>query len=400
MIDRTESKGKTNFSLVIANLAISRAGTSAFSLMILWITLEFTHLPAVAGLADGMFTLPLFFSFVVGSFVDRSRNKKRIALIASIARALSIFLLIIAVTSHFFSAIVFFIFLCVILMGFTSDISNSVRAVWTKVFLKSETYQKGSAWMMGVGSIAEMLGFIASGVFIYIGVIRGIISLFIILLASLLPIIFISHVQNQVERQSVRSDLKSGLRFLKQSRILQESIFLMIIANLSFAMIGIAFTVLVEETLKLSSLFFSVVFIMISLGVVVGSLPGSRIKGRLGFIVIPLLMLTGFMFIIISFLRSIYLIYPPVLIIGICIGMINPPVESVLINRIPEGMIARAMGLINTMAISVTFFSGTIGGIIIQFTSIYDLFWIIGILVVLSAISIAFMKEFREARTT
>ncbi len=388
---------RKNFKLTVSNLAISRAGTSAFSLMILWITLQLTHVPAIAGLADGMFTLPLFFSFFVGSFVDRSRNKKMVAIIASVLRSVSIFLLFIAVSTHVLAVIVFFIFLCVVIMGFTSDISNSVRAIWVKVFLKDEEYQRGSAWMMGIGSLAEMAGFIASGIFIYIGFLRGISALFVVLATSSVPIIFIIQKPDQRERQSVKSDMKEGLKFLKETKIMQQMIFLMIIANLAVAMMGIAFTVLVEEIFKLNSVYFSIVFILVSLGIVLGSMPGSKVKGKLGVIIIPLLIVTGAMFVSIAFLHSIYLTYIPVVVIGFCVGMINPPAESVMIKRIPEEMMARSMGIVNTMAISVTFFSGTIGGLIIQFTSIFDLFLIIGSLVILSGLGILFMKELRDS---
>ena len=388
---------KKNFKLTVSNLAISRAGTSAFSLMILWITLQLTHVPAIAGLADGMFTLPLFFSFFVGSFVDRSRNKKMVAIIASVLRSVSIFLLFIAVSTHVLAVIVFFIFLCVVIMGFTSDISNSVRAIWVKVFLKDEEYQRGSAWMMGIGSLAEMAGFIASGIFIYIGFLKGISALFVVLATSSIPIIFIIQKPDQRERQSVKSDMKEGLKFLKETKIMQQMIFLMIIANLAVAMMGIAFTVLVEEIFKLNSVYFSIVFILVSLGIVLGSMPGSKVKGKLGVIIIPLLIVTGAMFVSIAFLHSIYLTYIPVVVIGFCVGMINPPAESVMIKRIPEEMMARSMGIVNTMAISVTFFSGTIGGLIIQFTSIFDLFLIIGSLVILSGLGILFMKELRDS---
>ena len=388
---------RKNFKLTVSNLAISRVGTSAFSLMILWITLQLTHIPAIAGLADGMFTLPLFFSFFVGSFVDRSRNKKMVAIIASVLRSVSIFLLFIAVSTHVLAVIVFFIFLCVVIMGFTSDISNSVRAIWEKVFLKEEEYQKGSAWMMGIGSLAEMVGFIASGIFIYIGFLRGISALFVVLAASIIPIIFIIQKPDQRERQSVKSDMKEGLKFLKETKILQQMIFLMIIANLAVAMMGIAFTVLVEEIFKLNSVYFSIVFVLVSLGIVLGSIPGSKVKGKLGVIIIPLLIVTGAMFASIAFLHSIYLTYIPVVVIGFCVGMINPPAESVLIKRIPEEMMARTIGIVNTMGVSVTFFSGTIGGLIIQFTSIFYLFLIIGALVILSGLGIFFMKELRDS---
>ena len=63
-----------DYKLMVANVALSRFGTSAFDLMILWVLLRLTSSPFLAGLGEGMLSLPLFFSFLLGAVVDRSSH--------------------------------------------------------------------------------------------------------------------------------------------------------------------------------------------------------------------------------------------------------------------------------------------------------------------------------------
>lgn len=72
-----ENKYPKNFTLMTANMGISRFGVSSFNLMIIWVLLYETHSPFLSGLGDGILSLPLFFSFIVGAFIDKSGNKKR-----------------------------------------------------------------------------------------------------------------------------------------------------------------------------------------------------------------------------------------------------------------------------------------------------------------------------------
>jgi DHA3 family macrolide efflux protein-like MFS transporter len=391
------SMERGNFAKMIASFSISRMGITAFNIMVLWITLRLTGSPIIAGFADGLFSVPLFFSFIVGALIDRSPHKKIIAIMSTVGRSGSVMLLLLASFSNSLGIIVFLAYLSVVFVGFASDIANAVRSVWFKLFLKEEEYQKGSSLMNGVGSIAEASGYVLSGVFLFIGITQGIMFLALVFIASSVPLIMIRYRETGVPRNSVSQGLKDGLKFLKESRFFQEALFLVLIADLALAMIGIAFTVLIQRVFVIPAIYLSFVFIVLSVGIALGSVPGAKLKGRLGIIEVPLLFMVGVMFASEAFISAIYLLYIPVLAMGIMIGMINPPVESVIYRKIPSEIMARIMGLMNTLALSMTFISGAIGGAIIEFSSARILFVVIGALIVVSALMIIGLREFFNA---
>ncbi|QRF75800.1 H+ Antiporter protein [Thermoplasmatales archaeon] len=386
-----------NFRMMIASFAVSRIGISSFSIMVLWITLRITGSPVIAGFADGLFSVPLLFSFLVGTLVDRSMHKKMISIVAMIARGFAVFLIFLAAISHIYGVEIFLIYLSVVLVGFTSDVTNSIRSVWFKIFLSEERYQKGSAIMNGIGSIAEALGYVMAGVFLFIGTGEGTTALAIVFLLSTIPLIFIRYRDREIPKTSVSDGLRGGFSFLLKDRFLQEALFLSLIANMSVAMIGIAFTVLVQEIFHLPAIYLSLVFIAISAGIAAGSLPGAKLRGRLDRIVMPLLLVVGLAFVSVNFIRTVYFLYIPIFVMGAMIGMINPPINSILYKRIPSDIMARIMGLFNTMALSMTFLSGAIGGVIIQLTSSRSLFIVIGVLIVACALVVPLLGEFRKA---
>ena len=387
---------KTNFQMVMASFSVSRTGISAFSLMVIWITLKITGSPIISGLADGLFSVPLLFSFIVGAFIDRSSHKKAIAITAVFARSAAVMLLMAAAVLHIYGLVILFIYMSVVAVGFTSDITNAVRAVWFKIFLKEEDYQKGSSVMNGIGSIAEVFGYILSGVFLFIGVMAGVTALAVVFLIAAIPLFFIRHHEADPHSSSVADGLRGGLSFLAGDRFLQEGLFLTLVANMAVAMIGIAFTVMIQDVFELPAIYLSFTFIAISAGIAAGSIPGARLKGRLDRIAMPLLLVVGLAFASVAFIRSAYLLYIPVFVMGAMIGMINPPMFSVLNRHIPSDMMARIMGLFNTLALSMTFLSGTIGGVIIELSSDRSLFTIIGIVISTCALSVPFLQAFRN----
>ncbi len=81
---------------------------------------------------------------------------------------------------------------------------------------------------------------------------------------------------------------------------------------------------------------------------------------------------------------------------GAMIGMINPRMYSVFNRHIPSEMMARIMGLFNTLALSMTFLSGTIGGVIIELSSDRSLFMVIGLVTSAWALSVPFLRAFRN----
>ncbi|MCL4341403.1 MAG: MFS transporter [Candidatus Thermoplasmatota archaeon] len=383
--------------MMITGGTISRAGTSAFALMILWISLKLTGVPLIAGLADGFFSAPLFLSFIVGTMIDRTTHKKVIAVVSALCKAFAIMLLYLAVLLNFFYSTVFLIFLCVLTLGFATDVNNAVRSSWTKTFLSESDYKKGSAQINILESIAQLTGYAISGVFLYIGLVRGIYALVLIFLLAALPILLIKTRLQETTAPEKKDGLMEGIAFLKGTRILQQIIFIGMLANIAIAMLGIGFTVLIQKDLKLPALYFSIIFIAISLGIIAGSVLSSRVKGKLGNIVFMSLLLISLSLFSLTLVHSVYLMYAPVFLAGFGVGLVNTPAQTALLREIPENMIARSMGLFNMLALSGTFLSGTIGALVIELSSVRVLFALMGVMMGIGALSALVFKEMRKS---
>ena len=400
-VKSTGKKLPRGFKLMVASGFTSRMGTTAFSISVLWITLDLTNSALFAGLADGLFTLPLIFSFFFGALIDRSRKKKNLAIISTLVRASAIMLILLAIMVHGYFLIIALIYSCVVVTGMMSDILNSIRSVWTKTFLEEEQYQKGTSLSTGFYSMAEGIGFALSGVLLYFGYRDTISLLAAMFVISVIPIIFINEKADEgktINVTNIGADILDGIRFIRRNRSLTQLIIIMIFANFVIAMVGIGFTFMIEKVLILPAFYLSAIFIALSAGIGLGAIPGGYVRGTLGVVVAPLLSIIGIVFISLIVTKNIFFLMVLVFIIGFAIGAINPAVGTVFIRKVPVEKMARIQGAVNTFALSATFLSGTIAGIIIQFTSINSLFVIIGIATVIVGIAFIFMRDLAGER--
>ncbi len=389
------------FYMLVASGSVSRAGTTAFSVYILWITLAITGSALLAGLADGFYTFPLIFSFYFGALIDRKVRKKGIMAGAGLMRVGAIMLVLAAILIHEFLLVILLIYSGVIITGIMSDIQNSIRSAWIKAFLKEEQYQRGTSFLNALTSIAEGIGFAVSGIMIYFGYIEAVILLSLISVISLIPVVLIkedSIAASDSVKWNVRKDMLEAVSFIRKSRSLLQLIILMIFANFVIAMIGIGFTFTVEKVLDVSAFYLSLIFVALFIGIASGSIPGGSIRGTLGPVVSSLLGVIGAIFIIVSYVDNALILASLVFGIGFSIGIINSTVQTVLIRKVPVTMMARIMGAFNTFALSATFLSGTIAGAIIEFFTIRSLFLIIGIASIVVAAMVIFMKDFSRER--
>jgi MFS family permease len=400
-VKSAQKKLPRGFKLMVASGFTSRMATTAFSISILWITLDLTNSALIAGLADGLFTLPLIFSFYFGALIDRTGKKKNFAIISTLVRASAIMLILMAILVHGYFLIIALIYSCVVVTGMMSDILNSIRSVWTKIFLEEDQYQKGSSLSTGFYSVAEGIGYALSGILLFFGYSDTVFLLAAMFIVSVIPIVFIKEkagAGKTINGTNIGADILEGVRFIRRSRSLTQLIIIMIFANFVIAMVGIGFTFMIEKVLILPAFFLSAIFIALSAGIGLGSIPGGYIRGTLGLVVAPLLSIIGVVFISLTGTRNVFILMGLVFIIGLAIGIINPVVETVFIRKVPMEMMARIQGAVNTFALSATFLSGTIAGTIIQFTSISSLFVIIGSATVIVGIASIFMRDLSGER--
>ncbi|AAT43381.1 MFS transporter [Picrophilus oshimae] len=381
-----------NFKLMILNSSFSRLGLSAYNLVIIWVILDITRSPVLAGLSDSMMTLPLMLSIIVGSFVDRTMIKKELAIVAMIIR-ISMILIIISLLYYNVDAyIVLSIFISTFMLGFTSDIVDSVRASWTKAFLGEAQYKSGSSLMSFSSMFGEGLGFVISGIIIALGDIKSFIIINIIFIASMIPVIIIKH-PGYGGTGSINEYIKNGIKFVVNDKRIKEIILIGLIVNFILGMFGILFISMIQVGFGLPAIYVSIVFGLFIFGVSLGSFTGQKIKGNIGIISVIIFAVIASSLFIISILNNIIFDVFPVLIAGISIGIENVAINTSLIRIIPINMMSRIQGNFNTFTIAVTALSSVIGGLLYDYSG-FRSFMILSIPMFIMAILIKFLKNF------
>lgn len=392
---KTASRIASNFKFMIVNMGISSFGMSSFAIVLLWVTLALTKSPVFTGLADGITSIPLFFSLVVGAYVDRLKKKKTVAIVASLARSISVFLMFLSLATQNLLMILASIYTTAFFVGLTSDFLTSIRSSWMKEFLEEDQFKKGASIFQSVTSISEGSGYFVSGAILVLGFASAITGLIAIFVLSFIPLVFIKYKEMQPEGvQSLGFSVTEGLKYIWKTKFVAQLIFLALVLNLFFAMTGIMFTVLIQSRLDLPATFMGIVFLSMTLGIILGSALSSRLKGKIGKNVTPAIAVIGIAFIVVPYMPHPLLFLVPMFLLGIMVGIVNVMVFTGMIKKVPKDMMARVQGSLNTFALSATFISGTIGGIVISTTSITTAFLLVGVVNILVAVISIFFKEF------
>jgi len=376
-MDQQASKLNRSFKLTVVNSGISRFGISAFNLMIIWVILYETKNAFLAGLGDGILSLPLFLSFVVGAFIDKTRSKKKLAVVAGLARGFFLSSILFGFYVHNTIIILLSIYSSGFILGFTSDVLNSVRASWTKEFLSQEQYKQGSSVQNIAVSIAEGVGYLSSGIFLAFGFYNSFLVILLVFLISVIPVIFVKSSAKPADRSTADS-AREGLDFIRRNKPIWQMISISLVTNMMFGMAGIIFISLVQLKLHLPSYYASIIFTALILGMVSGSFLAPGFKGKLGTISLIMFLVLGSLTVSMSFIDDVFILLIPVVVAGIIIGILNVLLSSALLKIVPRTLMARVQGAFNTFSLAATFSSGMIGGAIIELTSVSSSLIILG----------------------
>ena len=386
----------TNYKLIVLNSSISRLGTSGFAVSILWFALIVTGSPVLAGFADGMGALPLLLSFAFGAYVDSLSSKKQLAVLASVIRAVSILSLFLALRfSNLFieTASIYFV---AFVMGLTSDILNSTTASWTKQFLLDTQYKRGTSLMQSTTSLAQSVGYAVAGALILFGFNFTIYSFAIIFAISVIPLLLMRN-ETTIKvsgEKSLQSSLINGIRYIFGDKRLRAMIILTLIVNLAFGTVGIFFAVLVSDQFKLPAIYYTFLFLSLTLGLFFGAILGAKAKGKAGFYSMTIILAIGILLFLIGELRSVYPDYAVSFVMGLLIGIVNVVITTAVVKIVEQEMMGRVMGAVNTFAISLTFVSGAIGGVLIRLLTLHGAFFLVGALIAVSAALPLFFRDF------
>lgn len=384
-----------NFNLLVTSSSIARLGSSGFAVAVVWIALTLTKSPVIAGLSDGMVAAPLFLSFAFGAYVDRLQSKKTLAVATAIGKGLAILIMLVSLAVSSILLRTAAIFATSFLIGLTTDIFNSISASWTKQFLMDNDYKKGTSLIQSVTSMMQAVGYAISGLLLTVSYTFAILGFSAVFITSSVPLILVRNEDshNEAKSTNLQNAMREGLRYIFGDSRLRAIIILTLAANLAFGTTSIFFAALIADQFRLPGLYYTLFFASLTMGIIVGSASGSKLKGKVGFYSFLTLLAMGIMTFSIGLITDLYVDYGVTFVIGLLIGLINVVVMTALVKAVKQEMMGRVMGAINTFAVSLSFSSGAIGGVLISGFHIQHSFFLIGI--ILAAVSfVPFM--FRE----
>lgn len=386
----------SSFKFMSAHTAIARTASSAFAISVIWITLQLTASPLISGFADGMVSLPLFLSFAFGAYIDHLKSKKGLAILSSFVRSASMFLLILAVIYDVFWLRVLAIYSVAFILGMTSDILNSIRGSWTKQFLLETQYKNGMSLLESLSTVAQSAGYLLSAVMLTLGIITATYGMSLIFLVSILPLLLIKDRdgRGEVETESFGASIRSGLSYIAKNGVLKAAIIVTLFTNLAFGAIGIFFAYLVDYVFHLPALYYGLLFFSVTMGIVVGSVAATKVRGKLGMLNAIFVSGIGVLMMSMSLFSSVLPDYGVTFVIGVLIGIVNVISQTGILSIVKQEMMGRVTGAFSTFGLGVTFLSGGIGGLLISEFTLHWSFVIIGSIVAIVAILSTGFKEY------
>ncbi len=122
-----------------------------------------------------------------------------------------------------------------------------------------------------------------------------------------------------------------------------------------------------------------------------------KVGGSIGRLVTLTVALIGVLLGLVGISPSIFYDYIFMMGIGLIVGVVNVAASTLILKKVPESMMARVNGTINTFSLGMTFISGTVGGVAIALTSVRAMMEVVGAAsVIIAVIRLAFRELYRK----
>lgn len=387
---------RKNFSLTLIELGISALGSSVFIVAILWVTVSSTKSALITGVVSACLVVPLFFNFLVGSFVDGTEKKNRYATISFLLRGISSLTLIPAELSHgAFLGIGLLIFSAII-YGFTTDFLVSIRAIWIQNFVKKVQYLRGNSIYGIVSRATRLAGYFLSAILLVVSIDGAVVFMAVTFFASGVLVLFIDNPRLTVQMgYKFVERTKEGFAYVMKSDILKEIIILSMISALFAGMVDTASSVMIDLQFHLTASYLSYAFVCITVGGLISQFVTSKIKTirMVGSKLALLYLFGGLTFSLIGFFSNIYALLIVFFVSEFLLGFASPIVSTMLLGNTEKGQMGRVQGLMDTMGTSFNSLSGVVAGALMTvFLPEYIFFVIASGLIAVSVLTSVFKK--------
>lgn len=270
-----------DFYLILSSLALTRISESFLGIAVLWSLYIYTDDVYLVGLLTLFQVLPIIiFSFYSGSLAD-SYNNKNILITTNMSRFLLLLvsgILFHNVHNHILNIILLYI-LVFFLAVLTSFYLPSFQATIKKTISDKNLVNANSS-IEFVKHICNIIGLLLGGVLVEsIGLINTLFLGSALFLggAILMKFAYVPIFSQKIIDKKIKGSIVESFKYLKSSsNLLQQSIYYLIIINISVAPISLIF-VLLSDNLKLGSIGLSLLTISFSIGSIVGTFSAAYI---------------------------------------------------------------------------------------------------------------------------
>ncbi|GEM_PF-6550642 len=382
----------TEFKIFLTLKSFMTFGGGFFYVLLPWMIISLTGSPFLTGAAEGIVAIPLLTSFIIGSLIDKLKNKVNAFAFSVLGIAFFSSFLLFSLYTGVTYLVIIAIFVPTLIISYLEDIQATISSFFDKILLSRENLKKGVSLRRGTRSLTNIMGIVIFALFISFGLRVSIYFLMVIYLLSFF--IFLTIRKSLSTKKSQNDSTQTARPFYGLTRFLsfplmKELTFIAIVGNFFFGMIIVGFTVMIKIYFGLGGAYLSYILGIFAIGDGVGSLLTAKIRSARGSIVALSMIILGILFMAIYLISSshlYYILFPVVFLIGLIPGITNVLIYGFMLKNTDEKIIGSTFGSFSSLFGGVTFLSSMIsGGILVYFTA-PNLFLLMGVSILIVGI--------------
>jgi len=351
LIKSTSIWKNKNFVILFISSLLVGFGGRIYELALPLILFELFNSPVIMGTMRAIELLPnLLLAMFIGVWVDRVNQKKLIQL-SLIVQFLFLGILFYLLMTDNVNLFIFYSF-AFILMTFSYTFENAKISI-TKKVIDHSLLTSANAKFAAISTIVMVAGPALAGLLLIFSDLR--IGLLITSIAMFISSIFISFLNFESEKKIVKTSFKrdflDGIKEFKRNKPLLKITFLVIFINSTAGIFGIMFIYYTKEILSYNSAQIGIVFSVLGLGGLVGSLIIDRVRKALS--IGPLLGYTfisiGITYILLFLTDNFYLICFILFLNGILNTIQAVCIWTFRQETTPQNLIGRISGLTGSL---------------------------------------------------
>jgi MFS family permease len=390
------------YALLTAN-AISLTGNVFSNIAIPWFVLQTTGSPTQTGITGFFTILPVVLAgFFGGTIIDRL-GYKRTSIIADLASGLTTLLIPLL---HFTVGLAFWQLMILVFLGALLDTPGATARDALLPELAEQAgvpIERATSYVHVIERGSRFVGAPLAGLLISLFDTASVLwldaaSFFVS--AAIIGVFISTHLYVKQEEKTGRyfDELKSGLRFMLNDRLIFAMVIMIMLTNFLDAIFGGVLQPVYVKQVYGSALNLGLLIAANGAGAVIGGLIFAAIGPRLPrhAVFVGAFILTGMRFVFYLFQPSIAVLLIATLVFSLGAGPLNPIIGAVQFERIPPNMRGRVFGAITAGAWIAMPLGMLIGGVFTEKFGVIPMFIGLGIAYFATTISMAFVPAMKE----